>query len=171
MFTITTWLTNNLSIGREHTLILQPITPLSPHEFILLLSQAGEWQCVAITTYFTLQMITAAEVAVWEERNEITFPTPNGLSAKNKRDFMSLHHLRERDGMRETETWKKNERHNEGEKNEEMRAGPDTQMRQKWDAIVQWCGVGVVQDWWAALIGRGRCWIHTHTHTHGDEEG
>lgn len=39
---------------------------------------------MAITTYFALQMITAVEVAEREKRNEITFATPNGLSAKNR---------------------------------------------------------------------------------------
>lgn len=45
--------------------IINPIT----HEFIQLLFQVGEQQCVAITAYFTLQMRAAAEVAEWEERN------------------------------------------------------------------------------------------------------
>lgn len=51
--------------------------------------------------------------------------------------------------------------HKEGEKNQEMRAGLNTEVRKKWDAIVR-RGAG---DWRAALIGCSRCWTHTHTHT------
>lgn len=77
---------------------------------------------MAITTYFAQQIITA------EERNEITFPTPNRLSAKNKSGSdcvsLSLRDLdgegkKRRDGRRENDI-------NEREKNEETRAGPDT---------------------------------------------
>lgn len=49
-------------------------------------------------------MIAAVDVAEWKERNEITFATRNGLSAKNRRDSDCVSpSLRETVGEREGE--------------------------------------------------------------------
>lgn len=66
-------------------------------------------------------MITAAEVAEREERNEITFPTPNGLSAKNRSDSDRVSLSQRERGDERKRGERKRKRHKEGEKNEEMR--------------------------------------------------
>lgn len=87
-------------------------------------------------------MITAVEVIERDERNEITFPPPNGLPAKTRSDFdwVSPSGDKKVVGERGQEKWKR-EPPEEGEKREQLSVGPASNRKE-----TPRRGAGVVHD-------------------------